>query len=204
MAGGFFLVLEGADGVGKSTQCDLLEEDFNKAGFGPCLRTREPTYQRRGALVRKLAMAQRLPNRFQVAKWLSQDRFRHVETVIKPALESGRLVIQDRYFYSTMAYQGANRTERERIKEWNERFVLVPDVVVVLDTPTEELLSRLGKRAVLDEFEQQDNVRRVADAYRAMWDEGVFGANAVRLDGTFCREELCQRIAEQILILPEN
>ena len=201
---GLFIVVEGPDGVGKSTQCDLLEEECSKAGLGPCLRTREPTYMGRGALVRKLAASRRLPRRFQVAKWLSQDRFRHVETVIKPALESGRLVIQDRYFYSTMAYQGVNRAERERIKEWNERFALVPDVVVVLDAPTEELLSRLGKRAVLDEFEREDNVRRVADAYREMWDDGIFGENAIRLDGTVDPEELCQRIAEQVLIMPEN
>ena len=201
---GLFIVVDGPDGVGKSNQCDLLEEEFSKAGLGPCLRTREPTYTRRGALVRKLAATGRLPRRFQVAKWVSQDRFQHVEMVIKPALESGRLVIQDRYFYSTMAYQGLNRIERGRIQRWNERFSVVPDVVVVLDAPTEELLLRLGKRESLDEFEREDNVRRVADAYRTMWDEGVFGENAVRLDATTAPEELCQRIAEQVLIVPEN
>ncbi len=47
-------------------------------------------------------------------------------------------------------------------------------------------------------------MRRVADAYREMWDDGIFGENAIRLDGTVDPEELCQRIAEQVLIMPEN
>jgi dTMP kinase len=142
---GLFISFEGIDGVGKSTQADLLEvwlKEQNKE----VIRTLEPGGTDVGVEIRKILLHHKgdLAPRAEAALFAA-DRAHHVASKIRPALEQGKIVITDRYFDSSVAYQGAgrdlSRTEVRDLSLWAVGGLL-PDLTVLLDLPADEARAR--------------------------------------------------------------
>ncbi|GAA1852353.1 dTMP kinase [Microbacterium koreense] len=133
---GLFVTVEGGDGAGKSTQSRLLEEWLVAQGRR-VVRTREPGGTEVGMLVRDIVLHHRgeVAPRAEALLYAA-DRAHHVETVVRPALDRGDVVIQDRYLDSSVAYQGAGRVlGRQEVRDlslWATEGLL-PDLTVLLD-----------------------------------------------------------------------
>lgn len=145
-ANGFFIALEGGDGAGKSTQAEALAEWIRAKGHEVVL-TREPGATPVGKRLRSILLdvsSAGLSHRAEALLYAA-DRAEHVDTVVRPALERGAIVISDRYIDSSVAYQGAGRdlspTEVARINRWATDG-LVPHLTVLLDVPPETARER--------------------------------------------------------------
>ncbi|CAL9499576.1 Thymidylate kinase [Streptomyces sp. enrichment culture] len=145
-AGGFFIALEGGDGAGKSTQAEALAEWIRGKGHEVVL-TREPGATPVGKRLRSILLdvsSAGLSHRAEALLYAA-DRAEHVDTVVRPALERGAVVISDRYIDSSVAYQGAGRdlspTEIARINRWATNG-LVPHLTVLLDVSPEAARER--------------------------------------------------------------
>jgi dTMP kinase len=168
---GRFFVLEGGEGVGKSTQVGLLAATLS-AGGREVVVTFEPGDTHAGAELREVLLHADSPvaPRAELLLMLA-DRAQHVSEVVRPALERGAVVVCDRYSPSTLAYQGVARglgvEEIERLSAWAAAG-LEPDVVVVLDLPDEVAEARVS--ATRDRFERAgaEFHARVRDAYRTL------------------------------------
>ncbi|MFB0616070.1 dTMP kinase [Streptomyces sp. AGS-58] len=143
---GFFIALEGGDGAGKSTQAESLAEWIRAKGHEVVL-TREPGATPVGKRLRSILLdvsSAGLSHRAEALLYAA-DRAEHVDTVVRPALERGAVVISDRYIDSSVAYQGAGRdlspTEIARINRWATDG-LVPHLTVLLDVPPETARER--------------------------------------------------------------
>ncbi|MGW2457735.1 dTMP kinase [Streptomyces sp. NPDC001761] len=145
-ANGFFIALEGGDGAGKSTQAEALAEWIRAKGHEVVL-TREPGATPVGKRLRSILLdvsSAGLSHRAEALLYAA-DRAEHVDTVVRPALERGAVVITDRYIDSSVAYQGAGRdlspTEIARINRWATNG-LVPHLTVLLDVSPETARER--------------------------------------------------------------
>ncbi|MFE6282402.1 dTMP kinase [Streptomyces sp. NPDC057877] len=145
-ASGFFIALEGGDGAGKSTQAEALAEWIRAKGHEVVL-TREPGATPVGKRLRSILLdvsSAGLSHRAEALLYAA-DRAEHVDTVVRPALERGAVVISDRYIDSSVAYQGAGRdlspTEIARISRWATNG-LVPHLTVLLDVSPEAARER--------------------------------------------------------------
>jgi len=144
---GVFITFEGGEGSGKSTQTKLLKEWLEK-GNEKVLLTREPGGTPLGNQLRDILLDNKTGNISPRAEALmyAADRANHVYTMIRPALEKGEVVISDRYFDSSIAYQGAGRvlspTEVARISRWATES-LTPTLTIIMDLPAEIGLARL-------------------------------------------------------------
>lgn len=142
---GLFISFEGIDGVGKSTQADLLES-WLISKSKDVVRTLEPGGTDVGIEIRKILLHHKgdLAPRAEAALFAA-DRAHHVASKIRPALEQGKIVITDRYFDSSVAYQGAgrdlSRTEVRGLSLWAVGGLL-PDLTVLLDLPADEAMAR--------------------------------------------------------------
>ncbi|OIK00257.1 dTMP kinase [Streptomyces monashensis] len=143
---GFFIALEGGDGAGKSTQAEALAEWIRAKGHEVVL-TREPGATPVGKRLRSILLdvsSAGLSHRAEALLYAA-DRAEHVDTVVRPALERGAVVISDRYIDSSVAYQGAGRdlspTEIARINRWATDG-LVPHLTVLLDVSPETARER--------------------------------------------------------------
>ena len=128
---GVLVVIEGIDGAGKSTIVGRLA-DYCREHAIPHVSSREPTSGPAGQKLRQSAHAGRLSLDEELALFL-EDRAEHVQTVIQPALAEGKVVLLDRYYFSTAAYQGARGADPEDILRRNERFAPTPNLVILLD-----------------------------------------------------------------------
>ncbi|MFI6857190.1 dTMP kinase [Streptomyces sp. NPDC050416] len=145
-ASGFFIALEGGDGAGKSTQAEALAEWIRGKGHEVVL-TREPGATPVGKRLRSILLdvsSEGLSHRAEALLYAA-DRAEHIDTVVRPALERGAVVISDRYIDSSVAYQGAGRdlspTEIARINRWATNG-LVPHLTVLLDVAPETARER--------------------------------------------------------------
>jgi dTMP kinase len=170
MPNGTFIVIEGIDGTGKSTQARRLAGWFESEGR-EVLVSREPTDGPWGKMLRDSAASGRLSPAKELECFL-KDRRQHVEELIAPALAAGKVVILDRYYFSTMAYQGARGFDPIAIRRDNEAFAPVPDLLLILDLEVEAALGRIGARGdTANEFEQRDNLARCRQIFLSLQDE---------------------------------
>lgn len=158
---GRFVVLEGGDGCGKSTQVGLLGDRLRGHGFG-VVETREPGGTTLGDAIRALLLDGDSVAPVAEALLMAADRAQHVGEMVRPALESGAWVVADRYVPSSLVYQGLVRglgiDEVERVNAWATGG-LEPDLVVVLDV--DDVVAE-GRRAP-----QADRMEREGDGFHA-------------------------------------
>ncbi|UIN31494.1 dTMP kinase [Microbacterium binotii] len=143
---GLWITFEGGDGSGKTTQAGLLEQWLRESGR-TVVRTREPGGTEVGVLVRDIVLHHRGEVAARAEALLyAADRAQHVETLVRPALARGEIVVQDRYLDSSVAYQGAGRVldagEIRQLSLWATGGAL-PDVTVLLDLDPASARSRL-------------------------------------------------------------
>jgi len=171
---GLFVTFEGGDGSGKTTQAGLLESWLTGQGRG-VVRTREPGGTDLGMELREIVLHRRghIAPRAEALLYAA-DRAQHVETLVRPALERGDVVVQDRYIDSSVAYQGAGRVlggdEVRDLSRWAVEG-LAPDLTVLLDLDEAAARSRLdASRTTYDrlEAEAQDFHARVRAAFLAI------------------------------------
>jgi dTMP kinase len=148
MTAGLFISLEGIDGVGKSTQSDLLEEFLRNAGR-EVVRTLEPGGTELGQEIRHLLLHRKgdVAPRAEALLYAA-DRAHHVATKIRPALERGEVVITDRYLDSSVAYQGAGRALKAEDVRAISMFAvegLLPDLTILLDLEASAATERRNK-----------------------------------------------------------
>jgi dTMP kinase len=165
---GLFLVFEGIDGAGKTTQIRLLEARLLRQGYDIVLCRKEPTEGPWGQKLRQLAEHGRHVTPATELEWFLQDRREDVEQWIHPALARGQIVLLDRYYFSTMAYQGALGLSLTDIQARNEAFAPRPDCLFLLDLPVEQGLQRVRQRGVASHFERQTYLTQVAAIFAAM------------------------------------
>ncbi len=175
MKRGLFIVFEGIDGSGKDTHIKLLSEELRQQGHS-VLETAEPSGNEVGALLRRYQRksGKRLPAETEALLYTA-DRYEHVRNIVEPALKKGQIVLSNRYFYSTLAYQGAMGVDLDWIREMN-RFAPKPDASILLDILPEFSLRRLKRRRTV--FEQLENLRRVREIYVRL----VKGGELLRVD----------------------
>jgi dTMP kinase len=167
---GLFIVIEGIDGTGKSTQARRLGEWFVSQGR-EVLLSREPTDGPWGKKLRESAATGRLSPEDELQYFLN-DRRQHVEEKIIPALAEGKVVILDRYYFSTMAYQGARGFDPAEIRRLNEEFAPVPDLLLILDLDVDTAHQRIGHRGdSTNEFEKKESLERCREIFLSLKDE---------------------------------
>ncbi|HEY5658824.1 MAG TPA: dTMP kinase [Myxococcota bacterium] len=166
---GRLLALEGLDGCGKSTQIEPLADALRRAGH-EVLATYEPTDGPHGRRIRELAHSrERVPPEEEL-RWFVEDRREHVAQVLEPALAAGRVVLTDRYYLSSVAYQGARGLDWGEILADSEREFPAPDLALLFEIDPAAGLARVRARGapVDDRFERPEFLARVAEIFRAL------------------------------------
>jgi len=189
---GIFICIEGLDGSGKTTHAYRLVRNLQKKGFDTVYTT-EPSRGELGKFIRTsiLQGKKRVP-RVVEALLFAVDRVEHLEKMVKPALKEGKIVISDRYVYSSLAYQGAAGLDLEWIEEIN-RMALPPDLALYIDVPPEVVVKRIRrKKSVMERLETQ---RKVKDVYMKY----VKNGKLVPVDGDKRKGEVTQNILMVIL-----
>lgn len=213
MTEGFFLVLEGIDGSGTTTQAQLLG-DFLKSHGKETLCTREPTDGPAGRLLRE-ALGRRLESEdgrplsldwTVMALLFSADRMDHVVREVQPALRRGAVVICDRYVLSSLIYQSLTSREGAAVLPWLEQLnarARRPDCTIVLQVDPDEAAARRKKRSQQEEIYEADELqRRLAREYgRAS--EILTEQRVVGLSGEGTPAEVAERIREALASFPE-
>lgn len=198
-----FITFEGIDGVGKSTQLDLLERYLLDLGK-QVLRTLEPGGTELGQEIRHLLLHRKgeVSARSEALLYAA-DRAHHVATKIKPALEAGMVVLSDRYFDSSVAYQGAARElnvdEVRNISLWAIDNLL-PDLTVLLDLPADEAMKRRGNKGTEPdrlEREQVEFFERARNEYLKMAKEARF----LVVDASESPEQIHQQVIGRVSAL---
>jgi dTMP kinase len=191
---GIFIVIEGLDGSGKTTQATLLAEKISKSYS--VLLTAEPSRGKIGTFIRECCLYEqaRLPTEAE-ALLFAADRIEHMQTELKPALDEGKVVICDRYVYSSLAYQGSAGLSLDWIKTINARAI-EPDFCIFIDVPPEKVIERLQrKKSVMETLETQQKVREVYLKY-------VEKGELVRVNGDRDKqavaEDLYVKVAEML------
>jgi dTMP kinase len=187
---GIFLVIEGLDGSGKTTQAALLAEKLKKTHS--ILLTAEPSHGKTGSFIRECLLYEnkRLPIESE-ALLFAADRVEHMYSEVKPALDEGKLVICDRYIYSSLAYQGNSGLSLEWIKNINAR-ALQPDICIFIDVPPEKVIERLQrKKSVMETLETQCRVREVYMKY-------VEKGELVRVDGDKEKAQVAEELYKTV------
>jgi len=184
---GFFICVEGLDGCGKTTQTGLLVRRLRKIGYD-AIYTAEPSRGQVGKFIKKYSLygGKRVSSVVE-ALLFAADRFEHVEKEVIPALKEGKLVVSDRYVYSSLAYQGAAGLDLEWIMKINEHAIS-PDLAVFVDVEPETVIQRLKpKKSVMENLVTQ---RRVREVYMKFVEKGQL----VRIDGNRSKNEVADDI----------
>mgnify|MGYP005995865139 CR=1 FL=1 len=170
MNSGKLIVIEGIDGTGKSTQATLLAEALREQGH-EVVQSHEPTNGPWGKKLRESATTGRLTIEDELEYFL-KDRQQHVDELITPTVQRGGIVILDRYYFSSMAYQGARGIDPLEIRRKNEAFAPVPDALIILDLDVDIALERIGVRdGEANEFEQRESLQFCRDLFLGLSDE---------------------------------
>lgn len=201
-----FITFEGIDGVGKSTQLDLLQSWLEGRGR-EVIRTLEPGGTELGQEIRHLLLHRKGDVAARAEALLyAADRAHHVATKIRPALADGKVVLSDRYFDSSVAYQGAAReldvTEVRNISLWAVDN-LIPDLTVLLDLDAHAAILRRNKTGTEPdrlEREKVDFFERARSQYLELAKESRF----LVVDATLSIDEIQDQIRARVLTMEKR
>ncbi len=168
MKKGLFITFEGIDGCGKTTQIELLKEELEKKGY-TVLLTREPGAKGLGEKLREILLNYdgEVSSNCESFLFLA-DRAQHIDTIIKPAIDKGVIVLCDRHTDSTVAYQGYGRQlDLEQIYQLNKIATngIIPDITFILDIDIDTSLQRIGKGRDRMENSGREFFERVRKGY---------------------------------------
>jgi len=193
---GKFIVFEGLDGSGQSTQAGLLKEFLMKKGFNVVL-TKEPTlYSEAGKRIRKILDKEIKVSPKELQELMVEDRKEHLEKVIIPALKEEKIVISDRYFLSTFAFGSADGLDLQELIKMNNQF-LYPDTVFLLKVSPSICIERIKNRGDrVDLFEKEGKLSEVWKTYKILPDrlENIF-----IIDGEKSIEKVFEKVKEIII-----
>jgi len=191
-----FITFEGIEGAGKSTQANLLANYLNDKKI-PFVITREPGGTQLGEYLRALVLSGSPSPNSELFLFMA-DRAEHLERVIKPALDSGKWVICDRYIDSTYAYQygGRQRSRQTVLDAMQLTNPVIPDMTFYLDVSVDDGLKRARDRGDLDSFESEamEFHIRVKRAYKERQDE-----NKNRIKTINCHNHQPEYISKEII-----
>lgn len=197
---GLLIAFEGIDGVGKTTQAALAGEWLSRRSGREALVIHEPTAtgpHGRRLRDRLAEVGGRLGVEEEFALFLA-DRAWNGETNVRPALAAGRDVVLDRYYISSVAYQGARGLDLGLIRRANEAIAPRPALVILLRLDVEEALERIAaRRGAVTAFERREDLLRVAGIFDAL-DEATLGCPILRLDAQDGINETAARVAEAL------
>ena len=190
---GWLFVFEGIDGTGKSTQCRKMEDYLNTKEV-PCVLLREPTDGVWGQKIREiLTVGRGNVTREEELSWFIEDRKEDVEKNILPALDQNKVVLLDRYYYSTAAYQGALGFNPGSIILDNEIFAPVPDRAYIFSATPEECLARIeSSRETQSSFEKLEYLKSVQKIFDTFEGKNIKRINSNKtiddIHGILCRD----------------
>jgi dTMP kinase len=186
MATGRFVVFEGLDGAGTTTQLGLLRDWLVTRGSEVTV-TREPSTGPVGRVLRGAIDGDVHLDAVTLALAFAADRADHLyrpQDGVVAALDAGRWVLSDRYVVSSLAYQSGQGVDLGWLGVIN-RFARPADLTVFVDTPPEECLRRIRARGVSGLFHEADHLRRTLDGYRRALDAGTpFVGHLIEVDGS--------------------
>lgn len=194
---GFFICVEGLDGCGKTTQTKILVNRLKNKGYDP-LYTAEPSRGKIGKFIKRYCLhgRQRVSSVVE-ALLFAADRFEHVEKELIPNLKKGKIVVSDRYLYSSFAYQGATGLNLDWIKTLNEH-ALTPDLAIFIDVEPEIVVQRLKpKKSLMENLETQ---RKVREVYLKFVESGEL----VKVDGNKSKRDVAAEILSIVLLSLEK
>jgi dTMP kinase len=189
---GLLIAIEGIDGAGKTTQANALAERLAVVGL-QVVTSKEPTNGPWGQKLRSSAANGRMSAEDELAAFI-EDRREHVRDIIRPSLDAGKVVILDRYYFSTAAYQGARGMDWRAIIQQNEGFAPEPDLLVLLSVDPKVGMSRIAERGdSANLFEREDLLATSA---------AIFGEidkpYLLRLDGQRAKNELTGAVLQHL------
>lgn len=194
MKRGKLIAFEGIDGCGKSTQLTLLAAVLRGRGLD-VLTTREPTSGKYGQRIRAMARSGEPVAPEEELRWFVADRREHVEGVIEPALDRGQVVLTDRYYLSSVAYQGAHGLDAEAILADSEAEFPHPDLAIVVRVSPEQGMERVSSRGGAEEpvFEEVDFLRRASEIF-----DRLAPGYLITVDGAGSAEDVHARIIRAV------
>ncbi len=189
---GVFICVEGLDGCGKTTQTKLLVERLRRRSHD-AVYTAEPSRGKIGKFIKQYCLhgGKRVSNVVE-ALLFAADRLEHVEKEVVPALDAGKLVVSDRYVYSSLAYQGASGLSLEWIEKINEHAIR-PNLAIFIDVEPETVVKRLKpERSVMENLATQREVQKV---YMKFVEKG----DLVRIGGNRPEEDVAGDVLTLVL-----
>ena len=198
MARGKFIVLEGIDGSGKSSQTGPLIKRLEELGV-PCRETREPTGGPVGSLIRQIFTGRATADNRVIAALYAADRLDHLVNEVDglcAAIDRGITVVSDRYYFSSYAYHSVDM-DMEWVIGANSvsADLLRPTVTVFLDVPVETALERIRQNRYVEEiFDREDRLRRTRELYFEAFARLRDVENVAVVDGSGSREQVAQRV----------
>jgi dTMP kinase len=188
---GILIAVEGIDGAGKTTQVKKLKQSLRSAGES-VVSSKEPTTGQWGSILRRSAQTGRLSLPEELETFI-KDRTEHVAQLIQPNLNAGAIVILDRYFYSTIAYQGARGADVNSVTEEMVSRFPVPDAVFVLDVDPVIGIHRIAndRGEEPNHFEDRSSLAEARVIFNQMRGENIF-----RVDGSMSIQEVRTKIME--------
>lgn len=197
---GKLIVIEGIDGSGKSTCAKNLAEKLNSINI-KTIYTFEPTHSHYGAKLRDGMLSEDLDTEEELLLFV-KDRKEHIEYMIKPALEEGYFIILDRYFYSSIAYQGAKGIDINRIINMHKDFIIKPDIVFIFHLPIDIALNRIiSKRGIADRFENETYLKKVDKIFHSFNEPFIYHIDTDK-DIKIINDELFNILEKSKMLVP--
>jgi len=211
---GKFIVLEGIDGSGKSTVSQQLYQEFlnnnskavdrNSEAVLLCEPTKNGPYTKEIRNILGSEVSKKEDINITLKDLFLKDRLWNINNQVKPSLKEGKVVIQDRYYYSTAAYQGKNIAEvSEIIQQYrNIPEVINPDLVIFLEIDPEVALKRVSNRnKKIEIFEKIESLKRINQHYDFIWKEFGSFINCVKVNTDGSLPDIIDTIQHHIRVL---